>query len=502
MRVVKPAGSPDVAAEARLAAETRLAAEMLCLEHGARAVGPDLQALPAPHAPWPVVEIPPLTAGGSACHVHYKPSVGVVYYTEGAGFCIASLVARLAAAIARSSRGYAHLCDDSRAVASAPATVGLLRSRCRVSREYVTGPAAEIASERLPARAHVPARLLTWTPLNDLDCPLYYSSRVAFTWVFMPVTVAIAAEGRPFNSMEAVNAAVSAVFYDDGRASSLADGADVRTVALSHFGRARAPLPRRLTAPPAPPAAEPPPPAAEPPLIAPDALDKLLNIGGPRPGGGGALLATPDGRLTFVGNTPALHGERPGRAAALSALPAQEWAPERFYLAGGRLAVPGGATSRGFQCVNCEAPLSGEVVTVTPPAGRRPGYLEQPCGFLVCLFCWLGAGAPTADLTQCKMLDCGRTTVPFTQAETAAACPGFKRLALLLASTAAPLEGADGAFVVRLPADGPDDKNNSFILAGETLGPRPEITNFSVANSELSTIHSARLVTARQLKGT
>lgn len=481
MRVLKPTET-----DADGGAERRLVAEMLCLEHGARAVGPDLQPLPAPHEPWPVVKLRPITAKGVPYAVHYRPTVGVVFYTLAPGSRVADLVGRLSAQLERA--GDAHL-RAYRAVAATPATV--LRHKGRVAGGHVIVGPRKCYKKPVVKKADLPARLLQWTPPDDDEPPPHYSIRAAFTWVFMPVTAALAIGEGDFDSMPAVNATLSAVFYDEARICNIPDGGEASPLAIGNFEGIG--LPPFLL----------PPAGAAPASAVPTRL-------GPR---GGAVLLDGAGRLTYVGRLLNLHLKAgrgvwpPGRNVLQ--LPAEAWAPETILLPGGLA----NAKSRDFQCVSCMAPLGGEVVVIraprAPATGQHREWFYCPVGsnvpliggaladgaLLLCAFCWNALESP-ACLSVHMGARVTHTVLPFSQAEAAAACPGYEPLAPLLAGTAAPLAGAPGAFVVKTPDGGPGG-GASVILACEKLGRYPAITHPAVAAAKLGVVTGVALAEVR-----
>jgi hypothetical protein len=478
MRILKPPPGAEALGAADLA---RLAAEMLCLEHGARAVGPDLQLLPAPHAPWPVVTLPPVTTGGAPCGVHWRPTVGVVYYALAGRDRVADLVADLSARLDRA--GDAHL-RGGRAVAATPSTV--LRHRGRIAGGHaIAGPRKCYRKAAARAdRADLPARLLLWTPPDDHEPPPHYSIRAAFTWVFMPVIAALEISRAGFDSAAAVNAVVSAVFYDGARISRLADGGGALALAVADFG-----------------AVDPPPflaaPAAGRPLAPP----------------GGAFVVDRGGRLTYVGRALSLTVAEARRVwppdlLLRRALAAEAWAPPSILMTGG--ARRAGPEDRDFQCLSCAAPLGGAAVVVRGARAARhgqhgnlmfraaaaPGKLlagvaedgrDADAGVLMCPFCWNSLEAPECLTAHMGGARVTYTVLPFSQAEAAAACPGYEQIATLLAGAAAPLPGAPGAFTVTTPADGPG-AGARVILAGEKMGRFPAIAHPAIAAAKLAVV--------------
>lgn len=473
MRVIKPT-------DGVIAAERRLVAAMLCMEHAALAYGPDLVLRPAPHEPWPTVQVRPLTAKGLPIAVHYRPTVGVVFYTAGQAFQVGQLVNRLSQLLDTVPEDHLRA---YRAVAATPSST--LRHKGRVSGgNLVVGP-RKCYKKAVAEKAGLPARLLLWTPESDTELPPHYSIRAAFTWVFMPVTAALALTG--FDSMAAVNAMVASIFYDAGMVSRLADGADFYRLTLDDFDFPRLPA---FLAPPAPEAAT---------IVTPVGLGAAS----------GALVVTPpgadgrDGTLAYVGQHLCLRAN-PQRGHGLPAfmqLAPAPWDPETLLTRG----------PDQYQCCACEAPIGGDAVVIqgpkapttnqhrewywcsTPPG--TPLLRGDGKGLLLCLACWNALESPDC-LSRHMGARVSRTTVPFTQAQVCAVCPGYEGLAPLLAGAVRPVQGVVGAYAVTTRADGPGG-GVVVVLAGEKLGQFPALTVPDIAALRLPVVASLRLAEVR-----
>jgi hypothetical protein len=455
MRILKPlvpGGDPT--------AETRLASEMLCLEHGARAVGPDLSPLPRPHEPWPTVRVPPLTRDGLACTAHYRPAVGVVYYTGLHGEAEA-LMRRLAALL--EGFGDAHL-RVPRASAASLATL--------TRRESASGTL--VARGRRTGRAgrEEAARLLRLAAPDEIP-PSPYSVGCAFTWVLAPATAALAlaeawAETPSANALAPFNATLAAILYDAARTCLAPDGGDIAPLSPAHFAPAQAP----------------------PPGWAKSAPGQTR----------GAIVIDAGGRLTYVGREAALRTAPWPLERALDGLPAEAWEREGPPLAS---SPPRAAP---YQCWSCKAPLGGDVAIVrgarVPDLRSHPGahlsgldpgtpLLEGERGALLCPLCWHEARACLEGHMGARA---HRTRVPHSQASVAIACRGYEPLGHLLAGRAAPLTGAPGAFVLEgcsaVPA------GTALVLAGASLGQRPAVMFGAIATTELAVLEGLRLVEA------
>jgi len=197
--------------ECEEAAIRRLVAEMLCLEHGARALKADLTPEPEPHAPWPILRVPPRTRRGVAYTIHYRPSVGVVYTDVPFDQFTAAVLPLLHAA------GVAHLLRF-RAV---EATMGVT-----IRAEPQLPPTTVIRSSgNWPSiRGNKSCARLIFRHTGIMAGIPYFSTRAAFMWVIEPTHQVSQTEG---SSLGVLNAGVAGIVYDrriPGLARSLDPG--------------------------------------------------------------------------------------------------------------------------------------------------------------------------------------------------------------------------------------------------------------------------------------
>ncbi len=474
MRIVKPS-------DGTVAAERRLAARMLCLEHGEEAYGPDLVLRPAPREPCPTITVRPLTDKGLPVVVHYRPTVGVIFYTAGEAFAIRDFVGRISALLNSVSED--HL-KGYRAVAASPSTV--LRHKGRVNGgNLIVGP-RKCFKKSVAEKSGLPGRILMWPPEGEDDPPPHYSIRAAFTWVFLPVTAALSLTGSEMLE-PVVNALVASVFYDGAMLSRLSEDVDFFRLTLGDFVFPSLPA---FLAPPAAPTHR-----------------ELASIGATglgRPSG--ALVVTrpsadcPAGSLVYVGSSLCLHS---GMPRAHGQLPVAPWDPDSIIVRG-----PG-----QFQCCFCEAPVGGSVILVGEPLVPRPNHHREliysflPTGtpllqggsagknLLLCLYCWNALEMPEC-LAVHMQARVAQTACPLTQAAVCAVCPGYEGLAPLLTAAIAPVEGVPQAFVAKTRDDGPG-AGASLVLAGEKLGRYPALTTPGVAALGLPVVPGLRLAEPR-----
>ena len=415
--------------------ETQLAAEMLCLEHGARAVGPDLAPLPPPHAPWPLIAIPPATKAAVPYSVHYRPAVGVVFYTRPANFDVAAFVHRIRALLGASDahlRGY-------RACAASPAAVLRYKGRAREGAStIIAGPRAP--PTKLPRVGVVPARLLVFTPPDHAVVPRHWSVAAVFTWVFMPIEVALKASLEGYSSAANANALVAGLVFD---AAAILGAArvprDVDTITPTDLGCAS--LPAGFD--PAP----------------------ILLLCGPRAPG---ALVIDGATVTFAGSYRNMRRQSAQDAArhalGVAALPVMPW-NEALAAGDGR-----------DTCIICHVPLAGAVVVArqmrsAPNVHNRmfpPGYtvgtdLNATVAF--CRFC-----CPPLECLRDHMHGvCARAIVPRTLAEACAAYPAYAPLAPLLTGVVRAVPNVANAYSLETKTYG------EIVLAGGTLGAFPTV---------------------------
>jgi hypothetical protein len=446
------------------AAETELVAAMANIEHGAVVRAPDGAPLPGPHEPCPLVELPPVTDGGLPCAVHLRPTVGVVYYVPAVGLQVRALVDRAAAGLERV--GEAHL-QAPRAVAATPFTA--LRHRGRVvGGTLVVGP-RPCFKKPVGERTGFPARILLFVPPpgpDGFEAPPHFSVRAAFTWVFMPITAAVAICKNGFRGMDEVNALVAAVFYD--------------VPAVSRFGHGDVVLrvdARDLE-------------GAERPAWLNDLATATAR----------GVFVVEAGALSFVGDKDALGG--PGPIGAR--LPPEEaWNPGAL------------AGEAPYRCLYCGVPASGEMVVLRDPRGPgtraalaahpgeapagtqgRPGGALLPPqfagkGLLLCLPCWGALDSP-ACLERHLHAGVTRVRVPLSQADACAACAGYWGVAALLRGRARPAAGVPGAFVVATAGDRPA-YGAEVVIASEELGPHPLLSYPALAALRLPVVPGLRI---------
>ena len=502
MRVIRPAApvAPITPVAPRLApenngdpaAERRLVCEMLCLEHGARAVGPDdpRVAAPLPHAPWPVVQ-------AGATTLHYRPALGVVFYTAGPGFDITRFVHRVAGLLADASADHLR---GPRAVASSFATTARACARVPARPRAATSTnqyenarqlSLELRDDVAPDAQFL--RQLTYCHAGHsnpdftlgLDHSIFtgftlnsipvISRRAVFTWVFLPATVLLTGlssheASQRFDMTNTVNAVVAGLLYDEARLCRHPDGADLSTPMAADFDLCAA----------APVAAVIPRPHPQDNRT-PATLGNLLGFPRSRPdlSNGmrwrdegtppGALIIAGD-RLHFVGNASRLNtisGRWPFRHARETLL-AIDWC-----------LLPDELSATPIRCLACDCPLGGEVIAVSGASGpnnwdaRRHGrnlneyddVAFAPSVFYLCVFCW------SATEGECIGAHLGahvrRTTIPISPADACAASFAHVPLVPLLKGRAARVVA--GVVRVVLP-DG-----STVVLTGHAWGAYPAL---------------------------
>jgi hypothetical protein len=416
MRVLKPGQN----------AIDNLVSEMLFIERGTRNDARN-------GVPWPTITMDPITKGGLPYIIHYRPSVGVIYYTLSVEAKIKDLVESISNKLNDESHLYTVIS------AATPNTV--MRQKSRITGgNIIVGP-RKCYKKSIAEKTNLPARLLQWTPIDDLETPPHYSIHAAFTWVFMPVTVALNIENIGFNSMSVVNATVSAIFYDGADLSNFSNDDEVDMLKFVDFKHVKLPL-----------------------VLESSMADILAFTKG-------VILIDKSGFMTYVGRALNLH-TRLIKQTCINTLPEIPWDPSNIIP---NVNHADDATRKNFQCISCLSPLSkGPVVLLI---GEE--YQKKT---LLCKFCW-AALDPQITVPG----GATHTIFPYSQVETAAACPGYEVISKIISGKAAPLDNSEGAFVVSFD----DSSNNNIpniIIAGKNLGHYPSITNIAISTSGLAVI--------------
>jgi hypothetical protein len=198
--------------------DLRVVALMLNIEAGAdvyHVSGGRVATRPPPHAPWPLVEVPPVTADGRPWHVHYRASAGVVYHTAVDAREEAAVYERLAALLAAADAG--HLAAPRAAFGTTTAVVRL---------DWHGPEAAGVTNQAVLARRDGRRALAqrAFVRANRPAAVSHVSKSGPFTWYFAPVSIAVSLSGGSMTP-PAVNALVASVIYDLGGHCAWADGA-------------------------------------------------------------------------------------------------------------------------------------------------------------------------------------------------------------------------------------------------------------------------------------
>ena len=526
--VIRGAAAPDAATE------LQLVAAMLNMELGARAytaTSAGLELLPGPPERWPLVTVPAATARGRSYRVHYRPALGVIYYSGDSGVrSRIQLAGRLSTAI--EAAGSLHL-QEARLVSATPVSMLRVAHKEALS-TIVTGPRRPFCKPLASVGSDMrPARLIQVTPEDEHSAPPHYSARAVFTWLIMPLSAlvsisALASIGR--TNAGIANALQAGIAYDESGLLSFATGDEPELVCmprdyagLTDSSRGSTPL---ASIPPAsPPLASPPlastPPASIPPALALPAVTPETVLGvvtGCRKSAFGTNYALrlqlgDHARLIYCGDQSVLmsrKGLQDANGRVLSGLRAAVWDAEAT--AGCR----GGA--RGSACALCHGPIGGAAVVVgdarrprdlatvaraadddqavavtacmlpedAPLASDLPG---APTLSLICLDCWHAVENPAATFAALKAT-VRRVTVPWSQADAARAL-GMNELATILEHPVELLE--TGAFLVDCTASG----GPRVVLTGVTLGPWPAL-DYPTAMRGCYLIPGLNLVTDRR----
>lgn len=178
---------------------------------------------------WPVVVIPPKTKAGSQTTIHYKSTVGVVYFTSSAfgkssHFTVPEIVHNVFKEISQHTD---HLMGY-RAVSAS--TTAITRHTNRINREtIICGPSSKAIKLTMDP-LEMPARILKWS--FETEAPVHFSKGCAFTWYFIPIETCI---DMPPVSSENVNALISSVLIDNHKLTKFKHGDIVMKLNYSDF---------------------------------------------------------------------------------------------------------------------------------------------------------------------------------------------------------------------------------------------------------------------------
>lgn len=402
----------------RGAGDTELAAEMLNFEFGARVMGSDFKQLPAPHEPFPTLDIQPITKEGVPFQVHYRPALGVVYYVEPAGDSIQAQVERVATLL--DSVGFQHL-TSYRAVAATAAAV--MRRKNRVLSKTILENYHDIALVSGSSDSVRPARLIFCCTAENVVPPCI-SSRAVFTWVFLPIAAVfkITMRANDDKTGEIVNASIAGIVHDGPGLLRKDTPSELLEITIEDFGKATD--------------------------------DQLANIARLQDICGtstnGALLFS-RGRFRFTKkqSTPWTAGR--------TITPSEEKWPNVL------------------QCSVCDSPLN-EVALILRGASQ-PTIRHHPIWYSADQPCKLNGGADIILCQDCQIsTSCvshmgGRVSscrVPLSQIEICAQLPQYAPLVPVLEGIVSRIEGVPGAFLIR-------HASGDIIVIGGSRGKYPAI---------------------------
>lgn len=219
----------------------RIAASMICLEAGAEIVDDTGERIAGPHKKYPMIAVPPTTKKGVGFSVHYKPSVGILFYSATHDFDLKKFVTRVSDRM--HSIGDSHL-NTSRAISAAPCAI-LRKTEVIASRQCVEivssiDDVKRILTKRKPAlerkrrtgrrRAHSPVdaapetqkytrKIIVLPPTFQHYLPMFSNTHGSvFTWFVMNGSAALSLLSKsPGRHINCVNAMIASVFADFGK---------------------------------------------------------------------------------------------------------------------------------------------------------------------------------------------------------------------------------------------------------------------------------------------
>ena len=466
--VVQPADQPQNAAYAKI----QLIAHMLNMEHGQTEyllAGGNLQKNESP-MPWPLYEVPSLTTRGVACHVHYKPACGVIYYSSSDGILG---VVELANELALTLDEHTEHLQKARAMSMTASS--LLRNTLAGPPSVPAVPAVlgtAVVGPRKPfrkalpvgtARSNRPSRLLLVAPADEHEPPPIYSTRAAFTWVFLPMSAAFSISKMRALDPIIVNALVAGIIFDAHRVLTCPNNSEI----MPSFTHIKEPLfnVHQISS-------------------HTGEFEKKLGASFRQFNRNYAFqIVVKEGKchLSYLGDYRSLvptryhtHSRRTARRV-LNTLQHVRW-PENTVA--GCL-----GENRASSCVCCSAPLGGAAILVLSPkypenahtyidklkdfTGGMPLFHPMagaPTGALICEYCWIMIEQPVLETFEAFDVKPSRVHVPWTQADAADAMK-LDGLSCILRGRVTKV--TTGAY--RLTRQGQKD----IILAGSSLGPCP-----------------------------
>jgi hypothetical protein len=400
-------------------AEQRLVATMINIERGALTVDDRGAPLPAPHAPFPTYVSEPVTKRGLPVTYHLRPSVGIVFYTAGAGFQISTFVNHIQAALHKYE--YDHL-TTHRAVALTPCAT-IKKAPELEGATHVAGPRKPY--KKAKAMEGLPARLLLFTPALFEEVPSHVSYRAAFTWVFMAIGAIV---GKSVRNASMLNALMASALYDDAGLIKLTNNAIVHDLKPSDIAI---------------------------PVI------------------GASLQKAVDSSFALTSTVVVVTRKGAGHALELSGCVPNSDTQHNGYSVVTRAAkvVPWSALQicnqelNDLSCPVCRAPLWGDVYAIVDPRMPKDGDIDGTWSFTpfdglgygdsilegravaVCKYCVRNLCGSMADHLQCSVV---RTSVPRTHDE--AFGEGTRKDLLALTRAGAdgvtPVPGFPGHFIV------------------------------------------------------
>jgi hypothetical protein len=363
----------------RGASVARLAAMMLGAERGALIFGPDLSPLSPPYESWPCVRLKTRT-------IHYKPAVGIVFYTAGEGFCVAALVRKVAALLDSAD---ATLSGHAQLIATDATLFSVIRRRSDMKRRIIV---------------HSPTSLA----LPSAECSLS-----TFTWVFMSAAAAL--EVSHFADMTSANAMLASILYDHGLLTPPhMDGTDVYKLCRADLRLGVPASGLQATLPP------------------------------------GAALIVKDGTISFIGNheyyRPGGFGpqsQRPGGFGPLDEVKHEFTRGVCYQCCHCGAPVAGGAVLVWGAKIPHPLTHPGRLVLAGAPGSPLPGEA------FLCLYCF-GAIESPACVKEHLGARVARVVVPLTLSQSFAICSDaqLRRLAPLIGKSAEKMQDLP-AYVIK-----------------------------------------------------
>ena len=164
--------------------------------------------------------------------IHYRATTGIIFYNSNLNFNLQTFVELIADKIKKYED---HLLSPK---ISSVTTATMIKHENIIPGTY----SGKYPYFKQILNISVPARLLNYaddlkydsiSKYNPHELPPFYSTRSAFTWVFLPITKILELES--FYSLNQVNAMIASIFYDRSNLCKIKDNSDIFKLSINDF---------------------------------------------------------------------------------------------------------------------------------------------------------------------------------------------------------------------------------------------------------------------------